>query len=373
MSLDPKGYYARLAVSPDASAPDITAAFRRQARLLHPDVPDTGDTDSFIAIRQAYDILSDPDKRMAYDRAARQAQLDAIEPEDLGIPMAPVFVEPPMRRPRLSDMPIAVGLGLGLVVVVSAYQLVVRLTAAEPERASIRPNAPMVAPAGSPGVPATLPPRLPTRLAGVPNHYTIPSPGLATVWRVEPESNRLIVTGQLQPFTPVQALRLLRQPGLVEIRLSETTTGLVQAARLTAGNEDAARRAFCIYHAGPAPGSGEVLHQPARGPASLTVQNRSSGPAVVKLRDRAGVTAVSVYLGPGEERAVGGLPDAVYRADYAFGEVWSRGCNGFAVGVQAWRLPAYRPLAALTPLAIPPDRATSEQPVELPDQAFNKD
>lgn len=384
MSLDPKGYYALLDVKVDAAPSDIVTAYRRQARLLHPDVPTTGNSDRFIAVKQAYDVLSDPDRRFAYDRAARTALLDAVEPEDQGFPQAPDIAEAPMRRPRLSDLPIAVWFGFGLIVVVSAYQLIVRLNEAEPRHASIPPNAPKVSPATTAQVTAAMP-RQPAGLAGTPNHYTVPMQGLATVWRVEADTNRLVAIGQLPPFTSVQALRLFRQPGLMEIRVSETENGLIQAARLAAGNASAARRAFCTYHAGPppgsgagggpgtSPGSGEILRQRSMGSGRLVVSNRSTGPAVVKLRDRAGSTAATIYLSPGQDFHASGLPDGIYRAEYAFGEIWSRACNGFSVGGQAWRMPSFRSLAALTPLVIPPDPAAVEQPIEMPDQAFNTD
>lgn len=373
MNLDPKGYYALLDVRPDATQADIAAAYRRQARLLHPDVPKTGNSDDFIAVKQAYDVLSDPDRRLAYDRSARKAALDAIEPEELGIPMAPDLVEPPMRRPRLSDLPIPVWLGFGLVIAVCAYQLTVRMSGPAPVTVSIPATAPGAGPPTAAIQPATPVPQQPPILAGVPNHYTVPTQGQATVWRVEADTNRLVVIGQLHPFTPVQAVRLFRQPGLMEIRLSDTENGLIQAARLNAGNQVAARRAFCTYHAGVSPRAGEVLRQRGSGSGILALHNRSAGPAVVKLRDRAGSTTATIYLGPGEETRVGGLPDGTYRAEYGFGEVWSRTCNGFAVSAQAWRMPSFRSLAALTPLVIPPDAASAEQPSELPDQAFNQD
>ena len=41
--LDPEGFYAVLGLDPAASPEAITAAFRRKARQVHPDVPGTGD------------------------------------------------------------------------------------------------------------------------------------------------------------------------------------------------------------------------------------------------------------------------------------------------------------------------------------------
>src|SRR5471030_817092 len=71
--LDPQGYYARLGVEPTASRSAIVAAFRTKARLLHPDVARTGNTDAFVAVKQAYDVLANRERRADYDRLAGEA------------------------------------------------------------------------------------------------------------------------------------------------------------------------------------------------------------------------------------------------------------------------------------------------------------
>src|SRR6266566_3502778 len=61
-------YYAVLGVRKDANAEDIKKAYRRLARELHPDVnPDPVTQERFKEITQAYEVLSDPDKRQMYD------------------------------------------------------------------------------------------------------------------------------------------------------------------------------------------------------------------------------------------------------------------------------------------------------------------
>ena len=64
-----KDLYEILGVSKDASDSEIKKAFRRRARELHPDVNKAADSeDQFKELNEAYDVLSDPNKRAQYDR-----------------------------------------------------------------------------------------------------------------------------------------------------------------------------------------------------------------------------------------------------------------------------------------------------------------
>ncbi len=61
--------YALLGVSRDADGDAIKKAYRKRARQLHPDVnPDPEASAKFQEVGRAYEILSDPQKRAAYDR-----------------------------------------------------------------------------------------------------------------------------------------------------------------------------------------------------------------------------------------------------------------------------------------------------------------
>ena len=68
-----KDYYKILGVAEDASASDVTKAYRKLAKELHPDANpgDAAVEERFKEVASAYDVLGDTSKREAYDEVRR--------------------------------------------------------------------------------------------------------------------------------------------------------------------------------------------------------------------------------------------------------------------------------------------------------------
>ena len=66
-------YYEILGVDRGAEDPELKRAFRKLARELHPDVSEAPDAEArFREAAEAYEVLSDPERRATYDRYGRE-------------------------------------------------------------------------------------------------------------------------------------------------------------------------------------------------------------------------------------------------------------------------------------------------------------
>jgi len=69
--------YEILGVSPTAPAEDIKLAYRKAARLYHPDKnPDPAAADRFRSIQSAYELLADDARRRDYDLLRQRNLID---------------------------------------------------------------------------------------------------------------------------------------------------------------------------------------------------------------------------------------------------------------------------------------------------------
>ena len=67
-----KNYYLILGVGSRATLEEIKSAFRRRAMELHPDHSGK-ESEPFLEIHEAYNVLSDPERRRSYDRQSQEA------------------------------------------------------------------------------------------------------------------------------------------------------------------------------------------------------------------------------------------------------------------------------------------------------------
>jgi curved DNA-binding protein len=84
MPLSYTDYYEALGVPRDADHDTIRRAYRKLARKYHPDLnSDSEAEERFKALGEAYEVLSDPDKRERYDRlGARWREAEQETPEE---------------------------------------------------------------------------------------------------------------------------------------------------------------------------------------------------------------------------------------------------------------------------------------------------
>jgi curved DNA-binding protein CbpA len=67
-------HYETLQISPNADQQTIHRVYRIQAQRYHPDNLTTGDALAFRRVSDAYEILSDPPRRAAYDEEHRNSK-----------------------------------------------------------------------------------------------------------------------------------------------------------------------------------------------------------------------------------------------------------------------------------------------------------
>ncbi|MCB1087524.1 MAG: J domain-containing protein, partial [Verrucomicrobiae bacterium] len=69
MAVKFRDYYEILEVDRSATQDEIRKSFRKLARKYHPDVAEDKETaeEKFKELNEAYEVLSDPEKRQTYD------------------------------------------------------------------------------------------------------------------------------------------------------------------------------------------------------------------------------------------------------------------------------------------------------------------
>jgi curved DNA-binding protein CbpA len=72
-----KDYYRIMGLQPAAALAEIKSAYRRKASALHPDRnPSTRAHAEFQEMQEAYEVLSDAGRRLAYDDNRRRSLIE---------------------------------------------------------------------------------------------------------------------------------------------------------------------------------------------------------------------------------------------------------------------------------------------------------
>jgi curved DNA-binding protein CbpA len=98
--MPPKDYYAMLGVTRNASPLQIKRAYRRLARLYHPDLNQKAPEDRIKQINEAYDVLGDAAKKALYDIQLLEEMRHELIMEALRRPQEHTPQEPRMTWPQ---------------------------------------------------------------------------------------------------------------------------------------------------------------------------------------------------------------------------------------------------------------------------------
>jgi molecular chaperone DnaJ len=90
-----KDYYLILGIPRSESPAGIRAAYRDLAKQHHPDVAGTADADRFRELAEAYEVLSDPDRRQHYNHDLQESER----------PRPPSVLRKPQAEPLVPQSP----------------------------------------------------------------------------------------------------------------------------------------------------------------------------------------------------------------------------------------------------------------------------
>jgi len=100
-----KNYYLILGISRFADPPEVRDAYRRLVKRYHPD-RNQGDPLLFMDIHEAYEVLSNPERRSEYDRALERARVFRPRGDVVIEPVRPTYSGHGIRPEPMTPEPI---------------------------------------------------------------------------------------------------------------------------------------------------------------------------------------------------------------------------------------------------------------------------
>ena len=143
----------------------------------------------------------------------------------------------------------------------------------------------------------------------------------------------------LDRFTTVEVTADPADPEWVKVRTPAGLDGYVETRSLYAGSGARFKTQWCAENRGALPSAGEILTRRVSGDHRLLVHNEGRRDGVVKLKTLAGNTVTAFYVPATYHIGIGGIPEGVYRIEFATGSKYSRGCGIFMDEMQASVLP----------------------------------
>lgn len=188
----------------------------------------------------------------------------------------------------------------------------------------------------------------------------------------------------LDRFATVEVAADPANPEWVKVRTPAGIDGYVETRSLYAGPGGRFKEQWCAENRGAHPAAGEILARRVSGDHRLLVHNEGRRDGVVKLKTLAGNTVTSFYVPATYHIGIGGIPEGVYRIEFATGSRYSRGCGVFLDDMQASVLPvtltfkyqsvgAARSLTKIAEISLAPAADDPIQPQPLSADRFAAD
>lgn len=102
----PRDPYRVLGVAPTATDAEITGAYRRLVRHLHPDADNNADPNELEEVLAAYQLLRDSERRAAYDREHGRDKSIRGQPTNQASARTTVTPRRTPRDTQVTDVPV---------------------------------------------------------------------------------------------------------------------------------------------------------------------------------------------------------------------------------------------------------------------------